>query len=316
MNAKQRAALLVLVIVVVAGATWWLGRADQKPADNGAVAETSAAASASVAAGPASESPRTRDHSENDTQHIADDGTAPVPRRYQIAGVTQVQTAASFEDWMAHFSEADQAILRDFNKRNHGVYRVHNPETVAWMAQNGYPMPEDVLAAQGLSSETLRDLVKEGNVKAAFLLKSRNVAEINAKVALSDGKLNKSTVYENNPQYFKDLLRVKHLLKTANSPYKAFLEAQEASLMTGQDSRDAKILAALVWAKHLGDFRSGRLVDRFIVSDRSRVDARQKIYAGVISMSLLYSRAIAEFCPRRIGVSSQNNPTVHYYPSD
>ncbi len=309
MNAKRFVALLVLVIVVAAGTTWWLGRADQKSADNGAVAEPSATASGSVAGGPSSESPRTRDHSENDTQHIADDGTAPVPRRYQIAGVTRVQTAASFEDWMAHFSEADQAILRDFNKRNHGVYRVHNPETVAWMAQHGYPMPEDVLAAQALSRETLRDLVKEGNVKAAFLLRSRDIAEIKRKMEENDEKM--GYILRKNPQYREDWMQyTKHVINKAQSPYKAFLEADSARLTGNRDYEDVQVLAALKWASSLGDLRAYSLAERFVHSDPERMARRLTIMETATATAALYMQSFREQTGSSIAVRSAHNPTA------
>ncbi len=269
MTGKQLAALLVLLIVVAAGTTWWLGRADQKPADNGAVAEPSAAASVSVASGSSSESPRIRDHSGNDTQHIADDGTAPVPQRYQIAGVTRVQTAASFEDWMNQFSLSQQETLRDFDKAFFGVYHDRSPEAIAWMAAHGYPMPEDVLAAEAMSNDQLRLLMENGNVKAAFFLHIRARDAMQENTGLSPAEAGRSDA----AQLYGSTLEV---LNQVNSPFEGYLEAWGRGRNAPEGQEADVIIPLLYWADFLGDHGALQRVQAYIDASPSAAERRYR----------------------------------------
>lgn len=104
---------------------------------------------------------------------IASDGTTPVPERYQLPGVARVRTASSFGDWVNQYPVEDRKRITAFNTRYRNVYEVASPQQIAWMARNGYPMPEDLIAAQGIDDHTLQDLAAAGNVKANFLLNDR-----------------------------------------------------------------------------------------------------------------------------------------------
>ncbi len=307
----------VLILLALAGGFWWF---DEPDPDSARVAAESLSNSEGVADVP-------KDHgratAKPDADHrgagrpapkVADDGTAPVPARYRIAGIERVQTASSFEDWMSRFTAQDQEILRAFSKRNYGVYRVHSRETVAWMAQHGYPMPEEVLAAQSMSRATLRSMAKRGNLKAAFLLRSRNIQERARGIEdyLAKGKT-LADFYRDHPQYITDEDLVRTLAGQSHSPYKAFLAADKARLGDDPDASDAEVVAALMWAGLLGDFRNQRLVQRFVFSDPSRVQVRKAYALASASTSNLYLRSIVENCPGQIGVSSTGNPTFHFY---
>lgn len=114
---------------------------------------------------------------------MARDGTVTIPPRFRLPGVSGARSASNFRDWLAEYPPYQQAKISDFNKRHYGVYRVNSREQVAWMAENGYPMPEDVIAAESLSDAALLELAERGNDKAGFLLKERNDARLAAYLA-------------------------------------------------------------------------------------------------------------------------------------
>lgn len=89
-----------------------------------------------------------------------------------------MQTGSDFDDWMAHFSEQDQKLLRAFDERFYGLYQGRDPNQIAWMAAHGYPMPEDVLAAQFVSTAALRAMAGQGNIKAALMPGDGGVRQI------------------------------------------------------------------------------------------------------------------------------------------
>lgn len=218
---------------------------------------------------------------------VADDGTAGVPRRYQFAGVERVQTGRDFEDWMAHFSEADQKILRAFDKQFYGIYKNRTPDQIAWMAAKGHPMPEDVLAAQMMGTQALRDLSNQGNIKATFLLEGRELTEM-AKAMKSEGK-SYSDVVTGNKQWLDGHVTRHYKIMESDSPYRAFMIAREGTILKNDqsDALDARVISALYFASILGDQAAYGLVQSF-VNSAPNTQARQHRLAVSDGASSLY----------------------------
>ncbi|MGA7296726.1 MAG: hypothetical protein WBW92_04345 [Rhodanobacteraceae bacterium] len=181
---------------------------------------------------------------------IADDGSAEIPQRYQFGGVTRVQTWRDFEDWMSRFSASDQVVLRGFDKQFFGVYRNRDPNQIAWMAGNGYPMPEDVLAAQSMSTVRLREAAAQGNIKAAFLLQSRELDQIAQRMGATSQTYGE--VLQSDRQLADDLYNIRRQVMNSPSPYRGFLLARQESVQA-EDQVGVDVLAALYLARMLGD---------------------------------------------------------------
>ncbi len=245
---------------------------------------------------------------------VAKDGSAVVPTQYRLPGVDRVQTGRSFEDWLSRYPQSMQKQMRAFNKRNHGVYEVSSAKMVAWMAQNGYVMPEDLAAVESMSTGDLRAMTASGNVKAAFLLKDRELGVLKRKFAeyASEGK-SKDDVWLDNPQLETDGRMLKHVIEQSNSPYKGFLAARAAGVRGGdQNFADAQVIGALSWAESLGDFRGSTLAREFVHSGPGREEVRRLLYMSSGATAGFYLKNISkmrgEGCPY-VGVSS-DNPTA------
>ncbi|MEO9079058.1 MAG: hypothetical protein ABI268_07060 [Rhodanobacter sp.] len=205
---------------------------------------------------------------------VSADGTAAVPVRFQLAGVGRVRTAPSFQEWLAQFPLYQQAQISAFNDAHFGVYRVNSREQVAWMAANGYPMPEDVVAAERISDMTLLKLADQGNDKAAFLLAERQNKKLvtflaggGERRAYYDGMEGRSRLDEQTT--------IDRLLEQSNSPYKGYNQASEAIsglyADQGRDVIDVRVIAGLVWAEQLGDTRAGQFMTEFVGGDPQRM---------------------------------------------
>lgn len=178
MRAPKYLPWLAVVVVLVGAGAWFYAAHQQKPkTSEPATAPLTAAASvANAPAAATSGSPPPQVATARPAKDpLADDGTVAVPARFQLPGVKRVHTGSSFADWQAQFPADTQRLMAAFSKRYLGVYRVSSPAQVAWMAAHGYPMPEDLAAAQGMSDQDMLNLVKQGNVKAAFLLRGRDI---------------------------------------------------------------------------------------------------------------------------------------------
>jgi hypothetical protein len=207
---------------------------------------------------------------------ISVDGMAAVPIRFQLANVGRVRTAPSFQEWLAQFPSDQQAKIAAFNKAHFGVYRVNSREQVAWMAENGYPMPEDIMAADRLADRDLLKLANQGNDKAAFLLAERQNKELVDFLA-EGGKRSAYFGGAEGRNRLNEQMTIDQLVEQSNSPYKGYLQASEAisGLYAGerdpQDVIDAHVIAGLTWAEQLGDLRAGNFVADYAMGNPQRM---------------------------------------------
>lgn len=270
---------LGIVVVLLLAVLWHRQRLPVNPTPKPAVSVNTAPAKSVPVAKPA-QSQVAR------TFVIAPDATVPVPRRFQLPGVERVRTASSFNEWMEQFPSDAQKAISAFNSRHFGVYSINSPQQVAWMAQMGYPMPEDVIAAKFLSDENLRTLAGQGNDKAGFLLHEREVDTLQAKYAeLAARGQDRSQFWRNDPaaaQFNRDDAQYNRLLETSMSPFKGFVKANDALLVDDPKYASADIISGLMWAGTYGDFRASQFVDSYVGLDPKR----EAILAGAESADM------------------------------
>ncbi len=204
---------------------------------------------------------------------ISADGMAAVPIRFQLANVSRVRTAPSFQEWLAQFPLDQQGKISAFNDAHFGVYQVNSREQVAWMAANGYPMPEDIEAAESLTDRDLLKLADQGNDKAAFLMAERQDKEL---VAFLDQGGTSSAYYDGmeGRNRLGELATIERLVKQSNSPYKGYVQASEPGsglyAGQGQDVTDVHVIAGLIWAEQLGDTRATQFLNDYVGGDPQR----------------------------------------------
>jgi hypothetical protein len=175
---------------------------------------------------------------------------------------------------VAQFPPDQQQRILDFDEKHFGVYRVNSPEQVAWMAQNGYPLPEDVIAAEGLTDDDLRELARRGNDKAGFMLRERNIEKTRQKVDayVAQGRT-QADFWTGDPdaqQLAHDDRLTRQIIDQSNSPYKGFVQTQEAALLSEPMGIDSTVIAGLSWARRLGDFRAQQFMAEYVADDPIR----------------------------------------------
>lgn len=183
---------------------------------------------------------------------IASDGTTLVPRRYQLPGVARVRTASSFDEWLDQFPVEDRKRIKAFDARYRNVYEVASPQQIAWMARNGYPMPEDLIAAQGIDDHTLQDLATAGNAKAAFLLHDRLLDRL--------GNRNERDLDLSNPDdeaLSEALDKTDTLRLRTASAFSGYVQAADAfRVRIAPGEQKAQLISGLLRALQLGDGRA------------------------------------------------------------
>jgi hypothetical protein len=205
--------------------------------------------------------------------------TTAIPPHYQLPGVARVRTADSFDAWMDKFPPDDRKRIEAFADRYYGVYEIASAKQIAWMAQTGYPMPEDLIAAAKMSDTELKDLAAKGNIKATILLSDRelNVA-IDKLKQIDPATPEASDIRSSNFASLASILN-------SNTPFKGYVEAADAMYL-GQDgdARAGGIAAGLIRAASLGDTRAADVLsdysDAGIISERDFVVA-SKVYVDL-----------------------------------
>lgn len=280
---KLTAALAALAVVVLLAYWLWSISTTPPPSTNERVA-----ARATEQALPAvpSGSPLSRSSVGAEKYPIEADRTALVPMRYRMPGVERVRTASSFQDWLGQFPADVQEKMKAFSKRNFGVYSIDSPQQIAWMAAHGYPLPEDLVAADKLSNADLRELANQGNDKAGFLLRERNIDVLKAKFADYAAKgLSRQRFWETDPDgpsMEQEDKNDRALMMKSWSPFKGYLQAQDSLLQQGDVSSsphdaEAKIMAGLALAGYLGDTRADQFALAYVGDD----PIRQAIYTAL-----------------------------------
>lgn len=207
-------------------------------------------------------------------QDVLPDGAVSIPARFQLPGVRVAKSGVSFKDWLAQYPADQQGKIQAFDKKFYGVYSVNSREQVAWLAQNGYPLPEDIVAAERLSDGYLRELARQGNEKAGFLLRERNIAETKTKLDAyrAQGRTD-ADFWDNDPdaqQLRLDALETTRLLQQSHSPFKGYVQAADALQIDDPVGREAAVIAGLEWASSLGDFRASQFLDAYVGTDPVR----------------------------------------------
>jgi hypothetical protein len=227
---------------------------------------------------------------------IAQDGMVEVPQRYRIPGVERVHsTATGFQEWLNQYPTSDRQRIRDFNTRYNGVYLIASPEQIAWMAENGYPMPEDLIAVQGIDDQTLRNLADHGNDKAGFLLHDRNLDRLGDRL--------ESQLDLNSPDDRALNLALSDQFLESPSAFKGYVEAADAFKLNADPGlQKTMLVAGLTRAASLGDSRAsdalGKLVDQGLVTDDE---------FGIAT------RILIDFSRDRVMISGEQCPRIPSY---
>lgn len=195
-------------------------------------------------------------------------GHAPVPRPFQFAGVTNVHTADSFKDWLAQFPEADRKTINAFADKVKFVYAVNSPAQVAWMAEKGYPMPEDVIAASTMSDEDLRELAEHGSVKAGFfnyLRAHEEYSEGEKAFIAGGGSAAQYAQGEGNALYIAKMRSNSLVIANPYSPFSGYLQASDALTYNNADPEAGQlaIVRGIVQASMAGDVRGSDILNAY-----------------------------------------------------
>jgi hypothetical protein len=185
----------------------------------------------------------------------------PVPFQWRFPGVDSVASAESFDELIDRYSGEERDLLLNYYGALDDAATVFSSrEELVWLVANGFPMPEDVIAAASMSEEALRDLAAAGNAKATFFLIERIADQLGEELAAGRTVREWQPHADGTPAHLDkldDLLELSDRAAASGSAFAGYLLERVASVRGARwDDGDFRF-AALNWARTMGDGRAG-----------------------------------------------------------
>jgi hypothetical protein len=183
-----------------------------------------------------------------------------IPERFQFAGIVSVAMAGSDAELLSVYTPEQQAHIRShlaaYGSGTFGVSRYaidsilsfRTREQLQWLVSNGFPMPDDILAAEAMSDEELADLASTGNFKATAFHLDR-ISQRHMK-AVAEASVTGTTV--DDAAMLRDAQALEDRLLSEGSAFGAYSIAR-SGIARGNVG---EALAAYSYAKALGDVRA------------------------------------------------------------
>ena len=189
-------------------------------------------------------------------------GWIEIPQNLRFRGLVSVERSSSWETRLAKFSGRDQNYLNAMNDRYYGSISFDSAEQQQRLIAQGFPMPEEWLAARDTTDAELERLAKAGNTKARMFQVDRvseRMAPVLAERGLRDTPEDKELF-----RLFTDATQMaESLLRETQSPFAAYLAGRVFSAGT-QGNRPEAMAGAFQLAKELGDPRADEFRSDFM----------------------------------------------------
>lgn len=172
MKHKLKAAFLVGLFFSFAAAAWlWL----QSPFPNEPTTAVAAAREVATSA-PSGHRPAVVATVATEAQSRTDEFRAPAARRIGTRSV--VVAAGNFPDLLETYDPFARSALEHFSQRYHGAIAFDSHAERDWLASNGYPLAEEIVAAANMPLRELRAMADTGDEKAEFLYFDRLIEDL------------------------------------------------------------------------------------------------------------------------------------------
>lgn len=215
--------------------------------------------------------------------------TIAIPSDYALVPGMTVPAADSWDALVSLLLPDERALVDAMRLRYPEAYAFKSAKQLRWMIEHGYPMPNEIIAANRMPMQELKQLAIAGNVKAAMLARERLMSEaIEASEQLG-------TAFNDSP-LMKDVGFMEAVVRNRNcSPFSFYISARryEELARARLDNSALGALAAHAVIGSLGDPRSQeyaqRLADAFPFGGRSAMELAQ--------LSVLERRLVPANCP-------------------
>lgn len=187
-----------------------------------------------------------------------------IPERLRFPGIASVEVAVSWNERVAKLSIADRNYLAEISARYFGSIEFSDEAEQHRLIEQGFPMPEEWLAARDMPDRELERLARAGNLKAQMFQVDR-VSEHLGPVLAERGLKNTPQDKELFRQFVETSRMAEELLSSTHSPFAAYLNGRIFSAGS-QGNPPEPIAGAFQLAKDLGDQRADNYRSVFMQS--------------------------------------------------
>ncbi|WP_155638288.1 hypothetical protein [Burkholderia cepacia] len=172
-----------------------------------------------------------------------------IPKEFQFVDATTPAKSENDEELRNSYGGTDRLIMDEFYKKfDQNIIAFKSKDQYDWLAKNGYPLPDDVIAGYKMSIEDLGRLVDEGNLKASYFYLMRNVYSVDSSVRLD--RTNKGGI---GGSWSKRYVAAEDAVMKSGSPFTGYmLAAREFSNGKAPES----VYAGYALASIMGDPRA------------------------------------------------------------
>lgn len=197
----------------------------------------------------------------------ADAGWIQLREPMRLPGLASVQSASTLSERLAKLSETDRQYVEAKNAEYFGVLDFGTAADQRKLVEQGFPMPEEWVAARSLPEQELLTLAQGGNTKAQMFYIDRVISEVAP--VLKDRGFGDSPEDRALYNKFNQASAMSSvLLKQTRSPFAAYQSGLILSVGTLGHS-PAIAAGSFLVAKELGDTRADSLGQRFFTTHAS-----------------------------------------------
>ena len=197
----------------------------------------------------------------------ADTGWIQLREPMRLPGLASVQSASTFSERLAKLSETDSEYVQAKNTEYFGVLDFGSAADQRRLIEQGFPMPEEWVAARALPEQELLTLAQGGNTKAQMFYIDRVISEV-APVLKERGFGDTPEDRALYSKFNQASAMSSVLLKQTRSPFAAYQSG--LILSVGALGHSPAIAAgSFQVAKELGDTRADALGQRFFSAHSS-----------------------------------------------
>lgn len=113
-------------------------------------------------------------------QSLIQSGHIALPQSLRLPGVDSVRAAPSWREAVTLYSADEQRFLRARSAAYFHVLQFGSEQQQRQMIEQGFPMPEEWLAARNIPDEELKRLAETGNAKAQMFYIDRSISVLSA----------------------------------------------------------------------------------------------------------------------------------------
>lgn len=291
---KRQALVLGVVIIVTAVAVTAIIKG-QRGSELGAKSDNS------IANSQADIAPDTRGQYTASTSRI-ENGFA-IPQRYQFLGVAEISGAPDENSLLARYSPEQRIAIESFY-RDYGVgpggasqysvehiFSFKNAKQLEWLVTQGFPTPDDVLAASSMSDDELKKLSEGGNFKAGafYLQRLANRQQERLRKGGGDDASDRDLVRE-----LMQAAELEERLASEGAAFGAYVLAQRSAA----SGEHARAMAGYAYAASLGDTRASDILAFYAnshpaVSPAAALSAYRAVTAASASRNARLANSIA-----------------------